>query len=236
MNQDIEHFKKIVSSNLRSVEQRISEAAGRAGRSRDDVALIAVTKYLDLEHTQAVADLGCTILGESRPQVLWEKARQTSESQIDWHLIGHLQRNKAKRTLPLVSMIHSVDSLRLLQTLHELAEEPSVECRALLEVNVSGDQSKSGFHSTELDEVFALLADWPQVKIEGFMCMGGLTSDESALRKQFSALRTIRDQWKTRTDWDLAQLSMGMSGDFEIAIEEGATMVRVGSVLYEGTR
>lgn len=213
----------------------MAAACRRAGRDTAGVTLIAVTKMARLEWIQGLVVLGQIELAENRPQQLAERATQITGHQR-WHLIGHLQRNKARRTLPLVSMIHSVDSLRLLTTLDQLAAELNLQPRVLLEVNVSGEASKDGFRREEL------LAAWDQVLacrnvgVEGLMTMAPLSDNPNDARPTFVALRGLRDELRSRSPAAVAlpHLSMGMSGDFEIAIEEGATFVRVGSALFEG--
>ncbi|MBM4094958.1 MAG: YggS family pyridoxal phosphate-dependent enzyme [Planctomycetes bacterium] len=229
-------MQRTIAENLAGVRGRIAEAARRAGRQADEVTLVAVTKYVGAEAARALVSLGCQDLGESRPQTLWPKAESLRGSPVRWHMIGHLQRNKVKRTLPLVDCIHSADSVRLLDTLEEEARNLDRAIRVLLEVNVSGDVEKHGFAR---DEVFALaprLADWPHVEIRGLMAMSGRWSGPEAARSEFARLRHLRDAMRANgpAHIDLGCLSMGMSDDFELAVEEGATLVRIGSALFEG--
>ena len=178
-------------------------------------------------------DLGHRDFGESRPLQLASRAEQFSDD-VRWHLIGHLQRNKANRVVPCVHRIHSVDSLRLLQRLEEVATEEQRRVSVLLEVNVSGEASKDGYTPN------ALLMQWPeiaaakQLNIVGLMTMAPLTADGEGVRTVFRGLRRLRDELVKQGPWPLPELSMGMSGAFEIAIEEGATHVRIGSALFEG--
>jgi pyridoxal phosphate enzyme (YggS family) len=226
-----------IQANIRSVRERIAAAATAAGRAADDVTLVAVAKYVDVATTRLLVDSGCLDLGESRPQKLWEKAVALTDPEIRWHLIGHLQRNKIRRTLPLVHLFHAADSLRLLAELdEEAAALPRAKSQVLLEVNVSGDAAKHGFASSELPRLADELAKLEHLDIRGLMTMTGLEADADAERRQFAELRELRD--RLRRDWSgrftLNELSMGMSGDFEAAIAEGATIVRVGSALFEG--
>lgn len=226
-----------IADNLRRVQERIAQAAELAGRQPSEVTLVCVTKYVDAETTRALAQAGGIHLGESRPQRLWEKAAALQDLDLQWHLIGHLQRNKARRTVPLCQLIHSVDSLRLLQTLSELGQELSQPVRGLLEINVSGESAKHGFQPADLSQVLDALPGLPGVRIEGLMAMAGLAGDATETRAQFAQLRRLRDDWTERGLPDgvrLNELSMGMSGDFELAIAEGSTLVRVGSALFEG--
>jgi pyridoxal phosphate enzyme (YggS family) len=224
----------MLAERLAAVEERLSAACLRAGRSRAEVTLIAVTKTVSTEVAALLPGLGIHDLGESRPQELWRKADVVPL--VRWHLIGHLQRNKIERTLPLLSRIHSVDSLRLLRAL-ETAAETLADPRplpALLEFNVSREESKHGFAPEDLDAVAATLAVLKYVHVDGLMTMAAYEDDPERTRPTFRALRELRDRLAAAVRRPLPHLSMGMSNDFEIAVEEGATMVRLGTVLFEG--
>lgn len=230
-------FAARIRANVAAVRERIAAAAVAAGRSPSDVTLVAVTKYVDAATTQLLVDAGCHDLGEARPQKLWEKVASLAGRKIRSHLIGHLQRNKIRRTLPLVHLFHAGDSLRLLTELDEEAASLSpAKTQVLLEVNVSGDAAKHGFSPSELPKLVDDLAKLTHLDIRGLMTMTGLDADADAERRQFAEVRELRDmlrrEWRGR--FTLDELSMGMSGDFEAAIAEGATMVRVGSALFEG--
>lgn len=223
-----------LAENLATVEERLSAACRRAGRERSEVTLVAVTKTVSAETAALLPGLGMHDLGESRPQELWRKAEVVPL--VRWHLIGHLQRNKIERTLPLLARIHSVDSLRLLRAL-ETAAESLADPRplpALLEFNVSGEASKHGFAPEELNDIAAALAVLKYVRVDGLMTMAAYEDDPERTRPTFAALRELRDRLAAALGRPLPQLSMGMSNDFEIAIEEGATLVRLGTVLFEG--
>ena len=226
---------KRIANNLALVRERIAAAAGRSGRSASDVTLVAVTKYVAADVAQAVLAAGCTDLGESRPQELWAKA-ETVGPDVRWHLIGHLQRNKVRRTLPLVHLIQSVDSRRLLATLNEEATLAGQQVSVLLEANISGDATKTGLPPAELEPILADAARWPHVAIRGLMGMASGTGGETAAKRDFSRLRTLGEQLSRNLPAGVAldELSMGMSGDYELAVEAGATIVRVGSALFEG--
>lgn len=216
---------------------RVAAAARAAGRAADAVRLIAVTKYVDVATTRLLVDAGCRDLGESRPQQLWDKAAELSALEIRWHMIGHLQRNKLRRTLPLVHLLHSGDSLRLLQEANaEAGRAGIVRVPVLLEVNVSGDATKHGFKLEEAPRLADQLATLSYLDVRGLMCMAGLEGSEDDARRDFAKLRLLserlRGEWAGR--FTLNELSMGMSGDFEAAIAEGSTMVRIGSALFEG--
>lgn len=223
-----------LQSNLESVNARIAEAARAAGRQRRDIRLVAVTKYVDAAVAAELVALGCTDLGENRPQTLWEKAAAIPDPDVRWHLVGPLQRNKIRRTLPLVSLIHSVDSFRLAEAIDRIARELNRSVDLLLEVNVSAEQTKQGLAVDQVETALLAIAGLPAVRVGGLMCMSGLQSNASQKRREFAGLRELRDtlQRTTPQGSQLRELSMGMSDDFEIAIAEGATLVRLGSVLF----
>lgn len=231
-------LEKRIAENVAHVRSRMEAAALKSGRSANDVRLIAVTKYVGLRETQAVIAAGCRELGESRPQDLWEKAAALSSAGIQWHLIGHLQRNKVRRTLPAVALIHSVDSERLLREIDNEASKLALVANVLLEINVSGDAAKDGFRPDDVASFLERAAAFQNVAIKGLMAMSGLESNDEQTRREFALLRELRDRWQSICPPSVAlrELSMGMSGDFETAIEEGATIVRIGSSLFEGVR
>jgi PLP dependent protein len=224
-----------IRENLARVREGISRAAQRSGRAPEQVRLVAVTKYVDEPEIRALVDAGCTTLGESRPQQLWQRAETFRDLPIQWHFIGHLQRNKAKRTLPLVAMIQSVDSLDLALVLERTAVEAGRRLPILVEVNVSGERAKHGFAPETLESSLEQLAGCGHLEVCGLMCMAGLEGGGDRARADFSALRELRDRLRCRCPESirLDELSMGMSGDYEVAIEEGATIVRIGSALFE---
>jgi hypothetical protein len=224
-----------LARNYESIQQRIAAAARRSGRSPDSVTLIAVTKYAGLDAVRELVRLGATQLGESRPQQLVERAALL-DSRVQWHLIGHLQRNKARRLLPLVTLTHSVDTWRLLAALERLAQELAIQPRLLLEVNLTGEPTKSGFAKDELIAGWDAVCACRHVRVEGLMTMAADSPDPETARPTFAALRELRNHLVQISPpaLRLPELSMGMTGDFEVAIEEGATLVRIGSALFEG--
>jgi PLP dependent protein len=222
----------MLADNLAAVEERLRAACRRAGRARSEVTLVAVTKTVSAEVAALLPTLGVYDLGESRPQELWRKAAVVPP--VRWHLIGHLQRNKIERTLPLVERVHSVDSVRLLEALEEACRHASRSLPALLEVNTSREASKHGFAPEEVAGLVGRLAEPRHVRIEGLMTMAAYEDDPERTRPTFAALRALRDRLSAELDRPLPHLSMGMSNDFEIAVEEGATLVRLGTVLFEG--
>lgn len=226
-----------LQKNLSSIHDSIAAACQRSGRDPSSMRLVAVTKYAEWEWVQELSRLHVTF-GENRPQQLAE--RQTLLPQVEWHLIGQLQRNKVKQALQHAAMIHSVDFLRLLQEIVKVARGLNLRPRLLLQVNVSGEESKSGFTPDELRSSWPEIAEHSEsVSIEGLMTMAPETDDLSIVRPVFAGLRTLRDELAVRPESQqrrisLPELSMGMSGDYVPAIEEGATLVRIGSRVFEG--
>jgi pyridoxal phosphate enzyme (YggS family) len=225
---------RILAERLTAVQERIAAACRRVGRRPDGVTLIAVTKTTPIEAAAALLDLGIRDLGESRPQELWRKAAALPAAR--WHLIGHLQRNKIERTLPLVHAIHSVDSVRLLTALEEEAMREGRTVEALLEINVSREANKQGFAPNEVPALLPTLLALQQVRVVGLMTMAAFEDNPERCRPTFAALRDLRDRLQAvaGSALTLHHLSMGMSNDYAVAVEEGATRVRVGSALFEG--
>lgn len=228
--------RRRIVDNLAQVRERIANAARRSGRDPQSVTLVAVTKYVGLEPARALVAAGCCDLGESRPQELWSKAEALTGEPVRWHLIGHLQRNKVRRTLPSVHWMHSGDSLKILNAVHDESQLVSRPTVVLLEVNISADPEKHGFSPEEIEPLLPALARLEGVQIRGLMAMAGRESDPDQVRREFAGVRALRDRLSRvcPPQVSLAELSLGMSADFETGIEEGATIVRVGSVLFEG--
>jgi pyridoxal phosphate enzyme (YggS family) len=227
-----------IAANLAEVRARAAAACRAAGRDAAAVAIVAVTKYVDAATTRLVVEAGCRDLAESRPQALWVKADALAglAPQPRWHLVGHLQRNKIRRTLPLLALVHSLDSLRLLDALEAEAAAAGMVCRALVEVNLTADPSRTGVSPADAAAVVAAAATRPHVEVCGLMGMARVPDgDADAARRDFASLRKLRDELaRSLPAGSLPELSMGMSGDFEAAIHEGATIVRVGSALFAG--
>lgn len=225
-----------ISEHLGHIRQRIAAAAAKSGRAAESVTLVGVTKYADAAAAREVFEAGCPDLGESRPQQLWAKAAELADLPVRWHLIGHLQRNKIERTLPLASLIHSADSLRLIAAIDLSAAAQNLVVPILLEVNISGEPAKHGFTPGEMAARLEDVAAFEHIRVLGMMAMAGLEGDLDSTRREFARLRELRDELRRSIPpaISLDELSMGMSGDFEAAIEEGATIVRVGSALFEG--
>lgn len=217
--------------NLAEVQDKIASAAKKSGRDIKDITLVAVTKTVTADYIQALLDLGVQHIGENRIQSAQTKFQQI-HSPATWHLIGHLQKNKIKQALKIFQWIHSIDSLELAETLNRYTTNT---IPILLEVNVSGETSKQGFESNILQTQMESLFTMPHLCICGLMTMAPLTTNLDICRDCFSKLRKLAEELnqKYQGSLHLQHLSMGMSQDYEVAIEEGATMVRVGSALVK---
>ena len=220
-----------VAENLERVREQIARAAAKSGRTTDDVELVAITKTHPADKVREAIEAGHTLFGESRIQEARAKIPELP-SNLRWHFIGHLQKNKIRHALPLFEMIHSVDSLALAQDINRIAEEDGMHPGVLLEVNVAGEGSKFGFSPDKLSDQMEELLALPRLSILGLMTIPPLAEEAEASRKYFVQLREMRDRLQTEFRVDLAQLSMGMTQDFPIAVEEGATLVRVGTAIF----
>lgn len=230
-----EQLSERIAENWRETQRRVFEASERAGRDPNTVHVIGVTKYVDAVTARPLVEAGCTELGENRPQMLWEKAEALSDhDEINWHVIGHLQTNKLRRTLKLRPLIHSVDSERLLKAIEAEAAKQEHIAEVLLEVNISGDDNKTGLTPDSLCQLLEL--EYANVRVRGLMAMAGLGTNAAEAANQFQQVRNLRDRLQDETGKPLIELSMGMTADFPEAIAAGATMVRIGSALFEGVR
>jgi len=222
---------KDLAANLERVLAQISDAARKARRSPDDVQLVAISKAHDAGKVRAVHDAGQPIFGESRVQEARAKIPELPSS-LRWHFVGHLQKNKIRHALPLFELFHSVDQVDLARDMNRIAEEEGMHPRVLLEVNVAGEGSKFGFSPDKLRDQMEELLALPRLSILGLMTIPPLAENAEASRKYFVHLRELRDRLQTEFHVDLAQLSMGMTEDFAVAVEEGATRVRVGTAIF----
>ncbi len=220
-----------VAEHLARVREQIAQAATKVGRSIDDIELVAISKTHPAEKLREAYEVGQTMFGESRVQEARVKIPELP-SNLRWHFVGHLQKNKIRHALPLFEMIHSVDSLALAQDMNRIAEEEGLHPRVLLEVNVAGEGSKFGFKPETLRAEMETLLALPRLSILGLMTIPPLAGEAEASRKYFVQLRELRDRVQTEFHVDLAQLSMGMTQDFAVAVEEGATLVRVGTAIF----
>jgi len=231
-NSDVRNY---LVDRLGQVESRIRAACGRAGRPSGSVTLVAVTKSVGPTVATLITELGVLDLGESRPQSLWHKAEPLAPA-VRWHLIGHLQRNKIERTLRRVFLVHSVDSVRLLDALESEVEKLGRPLDVLLEVNASREMAKDGFAPEDLVSLAPRLVQLKNIRVRGLMAMAALSDNAEDSRATFAEVRNLRDRLQSEvgSSLKLDQLSMGMTNDFEVAIEEGATLIRVGSAIFEG--
>jgi PLP dependent protein len=231
--------KSRIEKNLKRIRQEIAEACTKARRSPDEVTLIAVTKTAGIEEIRAIIDLGVTELGESRVPQLIERAEELARLMPDkparWHLIGHLQRNKVKPVLAVAGMIQSVDSLRLAEEINQRAEKAGQPVDVLMQVNCSQEPQKFGVAVGAALHLAELISTLKHLRLRGLMTMAPLSSDPQNARPSFALLRELLDDIRNEKIGGAAcrELSMGMSNDFRVAIEEGATMLRIGTALFE---
>jgi len=220
-----------ITENLERVRVQIAQTAAKVGRAVDEIELVAISKTHDAVKVREAIEAGQNLFGESRVQEARVKIPELP-SNLRWHFVGHLQKNKIRHALTLFELIHSVDSLGLAQDINRIAEEDGLHPRVLLEVNVAGEGSKFGFTPEKLREDLENLLALPRLSILGLMTIPPIADEAEASRKYFVELRELRDRLQTEFHVDLAQLSMGMTQDFAIAVEEGATLVRVGTAIF----
>jgi PLP dependent protein len=220
-----------IPDNLANVRQTISQAERAAGRPDGSVQLVAVSKTHPADVIQKAVDAGQLIFGENRVQEARAKIPELS-SRIQWHLIGHLQSNKIRPALPLFQLIHGIDSVELLADIDRIAAELALFPRILLQVNLAAEASKFGFSPSKLLEQVETIAGYKRANIEGLMTIPPLAPSPEHSRPYFVALRELRDRLARESGFALPELSMGMSNDYRIAIDEGATIVRVGTAIF----
>jgi pyridoxal phosphate enzyme (YggS family) len=220
-----------IAENLEHVRERIAHAAAKASRSADNVELVAIAKTHPAEKVREAFEAGHALFGESRVQEARAKIPELP-SNLRWHFVGHLQKNKIRHALPLFELFHGVDSLALAQEMNRIAADEGMHPRVLLEVNVAEEGSKFGFKPEAIRAELEPLLALPRLSIEGLMCIPPLADEAEASRKFFVQLRELRDSLEKEFDVKLPHLSMGMTQDFWIAVEEGATLVRVGTAIF----
>jgi len=221
-----------IPDNIRRIRNEIADAAHQAGRSPDDVSLMAVTKTRTAAEIDAAIAAGLTLLGENRVQEAAEKMPDVTQP-AEWHMIGHLQSNKVKQALELFTTIQSVDSLRLAQRISRLASEQSQTVDVLVEVNTSGEESKFGAPPESAVELVGAIRELPSLRLTGMMTIGLFSDDERCVRACFEMLRRLRDDAASLyPDIRLSALSMGMTSDYRWAIAEGSTLVRIGTAIF----
>ncbi len=224
-------MEESIENRLKQIRLRIQNACARVDRSPDDVRLLAVSKTHGPEHIREAVACGLTVFGENRVQEAKQKIPMC-QNRIAWHMVGHLQNNKVRVAVPLFQMIHSVDSLKLLKAVDKACESIGFVMPVCLETNVAGESSKYGFVPEAVPEVLKAANGMMHVDVVGLMTIPPITEDPEGSRHWFRCLREFRDQWRDQTGFALTELSMGMSHDFEIAIEEGATWIRLGTIVF----
>jgi PLP dependent protein len=220
-----------LAANLEQIQARLVQACDRAHRDPSTVTLVAVTKNQPPDRVRAAADLGLTVFGENRVQEAKVKMG-LCPSQLQWHMIGHLQSNKCRDAVHFFQMIQSVDSLSLAQEINKWAEKSAKRLPVLLEANLAGESSKFGYQPEGLLAELTAINALPRIEIHGLMTMAPWTTEPEKTRPVFRRLRELKDQCQQVLGAPLSHLSMGMSGDFEVAVEEGATLVRIGTALF----
>ena len=223
----------MVAENYREVDRRVGEACARSGRNRKEVTLIAVSKTKPVELIREAMDAGADVFGENKVQELCDKYEQLPKT-LHWHLIGHLQRNKVKYIVDKVDLIHSVDSMRLAEEISKEAEKKQTDVKVLIEVNVAQEESKFGVSVDETEELVREIAKLPRIHVLGLMTIAPNVSDPEENRSVFRTLKKLAVDIKMKNIDNVRMdvLSMGMTGDYQVAIEEGATMVRVGTGIF----
>lgn len=221
-----------LKSRIVEIQQKIDRAARNGGRSGKDVTLIAVSKTVDISQAQAAFDLGIHDFGENRTQEL--KSKQQAIPQANWHMIGRLQTNKVKDIVGKAVLIHSLDSWHLAQEINKRAQNLNIEMPVLLQVNISGETQKAGVDPADVRGFLDSVGELTALRVKGFMTMAPLSSAGEESRPVFAELAALRDKFKEKSfsQVELKYLSMGMSQDYEVAVEEGANMVRIGSAIF----
>lgn len=227
-----ESYTARLARTLPAVSERIGRAASDAGRTVDEVRLVAVTKAHPLEAIDAALAAGLRDLGENRVSELEEKVEARGRGAATWHMIGHIQSRKARRATEVADLIHSIDSTKLAERLSRCAVDDGIEVRGLAQVNTSGEGSKGGFDAAEVVEQVHRIAELPGLRVEGLMTMAPFVDDEAVLTGAFAGLREVLERLHGVTNRVGNELSMGMTNDLEIAVREGSTMVRIGTALF----
>jgi len=220
-----------IADNLDRVREQIASAVAKSGRTPNDVELVAITKTHPAERVREAIEEGQLLFGESRVQEARAKISELP-SNLRWHFVGHLQKNKIRHALPLFEMFHGIDSFELARDMNRIAQEEGAHPCVLLQVNVAGEGSKFGFSPDQLHHEIEALLDLPRLALGGLMCIPPLTEQAEESRKYFIQLRELREEVEKHCGIKLAHLSMGMTNDYAVAIEEGATLVRVGTAIF----
>jgi len=224
----------MISANIAAVQERIASACRRAGRRTEEVTLVGVTKTFPAESVREAVRAGVRDIGENYVQEALRKREAVTEPEVRWHFIGHLQSNKVKAVADWVHLIHALDSRSLAKELNARAAQAGRVIETLVEVNTTGESSKFGLPQDRVAEFVQTLEEFSHIRIAGLMTIGPFLPDPEGSRPMFRTLRTLRDilAQRSQPNLDLRHLSMGMTGDFEVAIEEGATLVRIGTAIF----
>lgn len=224
----------MIADNLAKVKSNIAEAARACGRDPAEIRLIAVSKTVDSQRIANAYDAGQNLFGENRVQDALEKIDLLTSKEILWHLIGHLQKNKVKYIIGKFDMVHSIDSFPLAEMVHKKSLEQGVVTPVLMQVNISGEESKNGLPPDQVQDILVRVSQLSGMQVKGLMTIPPMQSDPEASRKYFAELRQLRDQLASQSikNIQLDELSMGMSNDYRVAVQEGATLVRVGTAIF----
>jgi PLP dependent protein len=226
-------YRSRLADSLPRVRERIADAASRAGRDPGEVRIVPVTKGHSLDAVEAALEAGLADVGENRIEELEDKASRIEPGRVRWHMVGHLQRRKAPRARELSQLLHSLDSVRLAERLDRVASGNGERFPVLLQVNTSGEEAKYGFSPDEATAALERILELESLRVEGFMTMAPLTRDEAVLRGTFRRLRELQEAVSVEVSaYRGTELSMGMSNDYELAVEEGGTLLRLGTVLF----
>lgn len=222
-----------IRENVQFARNKIAEACRRSGRKSEEIELVAITKTVDVELINEAIEAGIRVVGENRVQEAWRKFQEVGEK-VHWHMVGHLQTNKVKRVLQFADMIHSVDSVYLAREIQTQAKKLERTIEILIQVNTSGEESKFGFEPEATIGAIEEVSTLPNLKIKGLMTIGAFLPNPEDVRPCFKLLHDLKDRVNERgiTSVEIGTLSMGMTNDYEIAIEEGSTMVRVGTAIF----
>lgn len=222
-----------IRENVQFARNKIAEACRRSGRKSEEIELVAITKTVDVEQINEAIEAGIRVVGENRVQEAWRKFQEVGEK-VHWHMVGHLQTNKVKRVLQFADMIHSVDSVYLAREIQTQAKKLERTIEILIQVNTSGEESKFGLEPEATIGAIEEVSTLPNLKIKGLMTIGAFLPNPEDVRPCFKLLHDLKDRVNERgiTSVEIGTLSMGMTNDYEIAIEEGSTMVRVGTAIF----
>ena len=222
-----------IRENVQFARNKIAEACRRSGRKSEEIELVAITKTVDVEQINEAIEAGIRVVGENRVQEAWRKFQEVGEK-VHWHMVGHLQINKVKRVLQFADMIHSVDSVYLAREIQTQAKKLDRTIEILIQVNTSGEESKFGLEPEATIGAIEEVSTLPNLKIKGLMTIGAFLSNPEDVRPCFKLLHDLKDRVNERgiTSVEIGTLSMGMTNDYDIAIEEGSTMVRVGTAIF----